>query len=129
MLTVLPHFVWRDRQMHPEVARDALLATPGGLSLQRCAIICHVSPMALRLICALGRQSLVAVLTRCALPLPAYFLADAKHRHGRPAKVYLPTVVHGCVIWHLGYTEDASAAAVTQSYGAFQHAAVQQEPS
>jgi hypothetical protein len=44
-------------------------------------------------------------------------------------KVYLPTVVRGRVIWHLGYTEDASAAALTQSYGAFQHAAVQQEPS
>jgi hypothetical protein len=33
------------------------------------------------------------------------------------------------VLWHLGYTEDASAAALTQSYGAFQRAASQQEPS
>jgi hypothetical protein len=38
-------------------------------------------------------------------------------------------VVHGRVIWHLGYTTEASAAALTQSYGAFQHAAVQQEPA
>jgi hypothetical protein len=38
-------------------------------------------------------------------------------------------VVRGRVIWHLGYTEDASAAALTPSYGALQHAAVQHEPS
>ncbi len=82
VLTVLPHFVLRYRQMHPDVARDALLATHGGLSLERCAVICHVSPMALyRLICALGQQRLVAVLPRCGLPLPAYCLADEKHRH------------------------------------------------
>jgi hypothetical protein len=43
--------------------------------------------------------------------------------------VYLPTIVRGRVIWHLGYTEEASAAAFTQSYQAFQRAAVQQEPS
>ena len=30
-----------------EVARDALLATHGGLSLEWCAVICHISPMAL----------------------------------------------------------------------------------
>jgi hypothetical protein len=45
-----------------------------------------------------------------------------------PLKVYLPTIVHGRVLWHLGYTEDASAAALTQSYGVFQRAAVQHEP-
>jgi hypothetical protein len=32
VFTVLPHFVLRYRRMHPEVARDALLATHGGLS-------------------------------------------------------------------------------------------------
>jgi hypothetical protein len=68
---VLPHFVWRYRQMRPEVARDALLATHGGLSLERCAVIGHISPMALyRLVCAFGHHSLVTVLTRCGLPLP-----------------------------------------------------------
>ena len=42
----------------PEVARDALLATHGGLSLELCAVLYHISPMALyRLVCALGRQS------------------------------------------------------------------------
>ena len=130
VFTVLPHFVLRYRQMRPEVARDALLATHGGLSLELCAVLYHISPMALyRLVCAFGRHSLVTVLTRCRLPLPTYFLADEKHRHCLTAKVYLPTIVQGRVLWHLGYTEEASATAFTQSYQAFQHAAVGQEPS
>src|SRR2546430_8143254 len=130
VFTVLPHFVLRYRQMRPEVARDALLATHGGLSLELCAVIGHISPMALsRLICALGHQSLVAVLTRCGLPLPVYFLADEKHSRCLTDRVYLPTIVSGRVIWHLGYTEAASAAAFTQSYREFQQAALQQEPS
>jgi hypothetical protein len=130
VFTVLPHFVLRYRQMRPEVARDALLATHGGLSLELCAVIGHLSPMALyRLVCALGRQSLVTVLTRCGLPLPAYFLADEKHSHCLRDRVYLPTMVSGRVLWHLGCTEVASAAAFTQSYQAFQRAASQQEPS
>ena len=44
-------------------------------------------------------------------------------------KVYLPTIVRGRVIWHLGYTTEASAAAFTQSYQEFQRTARQQEPS
>jgi hypothetical protein len=116
--------------MRPEVARDALLATHGGLSLELCAVICHISPMALyRLVCALGQQSVVPVLIRCGLPLPVYFLADEKHSHCLTDKVYLPTIVSGRVIWHLGYTKEASAAAFTQSYQAFQRAAFQQEPA
>jgi hypothetical protein len=128
--TVLPHVVLRYRQMHPEVARDALVATHGGLRLALCAVIWHFSPMALsRLICAFGPQSLVVVLTRCGLPLPAYFLADEKHSHGLTDKVYLPTMVCGRVIWHLGYPEEASAAALTQSYQEFQRVAFQHELS
>jgi hypothetical protein len=116
--------------MHPEVVRDVLLATHGGLSLELCAVIGHISPMALyRLVCAFGHQSLVTVLTRCGLPLPVYFLADEKHSHCLRDKVYLPTIVHGRVLWHLGYTEEASAAAFTQSYQEFQRAAVDQEPT
>jgi hypothetical protein len=130
VFTVLPHFVLRYRQMRPEVARDALLATHGGLSLELCAILYDISPMALyRLVCALGQQSLVTVLTRCGLPLPVYFLADEKHSRCLTEKVYLPTIVSGRTTWHLGYTEEASAAAFTESYGAFQRAASQQEPS
>ena len=130
VFTVLPHFVLRYRQMRPEVAREALLATHGGLSLELCAMICHLSPMALyRLVCAFGHQSLVTVLTRCGLALPVYVLADEKHSRCLTEKVYLPTIVCGRVIWHLGYTEDASAVALTQSYGEFQRAASQQEPA
>src|SRR6266705_6153982 len=94
VFTVLPHFVLRYRQMRPEVARDALLATHGGLSLELCAVICHISPMALsRLVCAFGHHSLVTALTRCGLPLPTSFLADEKHRRCPTDKVYLPTIV------------------------------------
>src|SRR6266545_2868819 len=110
VFTVLPHFVLRYRQMRPDVARNALLATQGGLSLELCAVIWHISPMTLyRLVCALGHQSLVPVLTRCSLPLPVYFLADEKHSRCLTEKVYLPTIVRGRVIWHLGYTTEASA--------------------
>ena len=130
VFTVLPHFVLRYRQIRPEIARDALLATHGGLSLELCAVLYHMSPLALyRLICAFGHQSLVPVLTRCGLSLPVYFLADEKHSRCLTAKVYLPTIVSGRLIWHLGYTTAASIAAFTQSYRAFQQAALQQEPS
>jgi hypothetical protein len=130
VFTVLPHFILRYRRMRPEVARAALLATHGGLSLELCAVLCHISPMALyRLLCALGHQSLVTVLPRCGLALPASFLADEKHSRCLTEKVYLPTIVSGRVLWHLGYTEEASAAAFPQSYQVFQRAAVAQEPT
>ena len=62
--------------MSPDVARQALMATHGGLSLEWCATICDISPMALyRLVCALGQHSLVTVLLKCHLPLPVYCLA------------------------------------------------------
>ena len=130
VFTVLPHFVLRYRAMPPNVARNVLVATHGGLSLELCAVIGHISPMALyRLVCAFGHASLVTVLTRCGLPLPTYFLADEKHSHCLTDKVYLPTIVRGRVLWHLGYTTAASAAAFTESYQVFQRAAVQQEPA
>jgi hypothetical protein len=130
VFTVLPHVVLRYRTMHPEVARDALLATHGGLSVELCAVIGYISPMALyRLVCAFGRQRLVTVLTRCGLPLPPYVLADEKHSRCLTEKVSLPTIVCGRVIWHLGYTTEASAVALTQSYQEFQRAAVHHEPS
>src|SRR6266480_6387402 len=121
VFTVLPHFVLRYRQMRPDVARDALLATHGGLSLEWCAVLYHISPMALyRLVCALGQQSLVGVLTRCGLSLPVYVLADEKHSRCLTEKVYLPTIVSGRVLWHLGYSASKSAIAFTESYGDFQ---------
>jgi len=130
VFTVLPHCVLRYRCMGPAVARQALLATHGGLSLAWCAVMCNISPMALyRLICALGHQSVVTVLTRCQLPLPGYLLADEKHSHCLTDRVYLPTLVSGRVLWHLGYSAAKSAAAFTASYGDFQRAALQVEPS
>jgi hypothetical protein len=130
VFTVLPHFVLRYRTMRPDVARDALVATHGGLSLEWCVTICHISPMALyRVICAFGQHSLVSVLTRCGLRLLAYILADEKHSRCLTDKVYLPTIVSGRVIWHLGYSDSKSAVAFTQSYGVFQQAALAQEPS
>jgi hypothetical protein len=99
VFTVLPHFVLRYLSLRPDVARNALLATHGGLSLAFCAVIWHLSPMALsRLVGAFGRQSLVTVLTRCGLPLPTYVLADEKHSRCLTDKVYLPTMVSGRMI-------------------------------
>jgi hypothetical protein len=101
-----------------------------GSSLEPCTVLYNMSPMAVyRLVCALGHQGLVTVLTRCGLLLPTYFLADEKHSQCLAPRVYLPTIVSGRVIWHLDYTEHASAAAFTESYAAFQRAASQQEPS
>src|SRR5262245_60681844 len=101
--------------MHPDVARNALLATHGGLSLALCAVLYHISPLALyRLVCALGQHRLVIVLTRCGLPLPTSFLADEQHRRCLADTVYLPTIVSGRVLWPLGYTTEASATAFTQ---------------
>jgi hypothetical protein len=130
VFTVLPHCVLRYCQMPPAVAQDALLATHGGLSLERCAVLYPLSPMALdRVVWALGQQRLVMVLTRWGLALPGYCLADAQHSRCLTAKVYLPTIVHGRVSWHLGYTEEASTAALTQSYGVLHRTACQQEPT
>jgi hypothetical protein len=129
VFTVLPHFVLRYRTMRPNVARDALLATHGGLSWELCAVICHLSPMAVyRLVCSFGHQSVVPVLTRCGLPLPRYLLADEKHSRCLTERVSLPTIVRGRVLWHLGSSASKSAAAFTESYGAFQRAALAYEP-
>ena len=46
-----------------------------------------------------------------------------------PTRVYLPTIVSGRVLWHLGYSASKSAVAFTESYGEFQRAALEHEPS
>ncbi len=130
VFTVLPHFVMRYRKMKPETAKEVLLATHGGLSLEYCAVLWNVSPMAIyRLICAIGRTHLVTLLTRCRLSIPEYFHADEKHSHCLSEKVYLPTIVCGRVIWHLGYTTDKSAEAFEASYAQFQQDALEMNPS
>jgi hypothetical protein len=130
VFTVLPHCVLRYRQMRPEVARDALLATHGGLSVELWAMLGPLSPMAVsRLLCSCGHQSVVPVLTRCGLPLPNSLLVDEKHSRCLTDKVSLPTIVSGRVLWHLGSSVSKSAAACTESYGDFQRAALAHEPS
>src|SRR5919201_177275 len=113
-----------------------LRARLGGVTIwriqcTRCrAVINHISPMALyRVVCALGQHSLVTVLVKCRLPLPAYILADEKHSYCLTERVYLPTIVSGRVIWHLGYSDAKSAAAFTASYGQFQQAALEHDAS
>jgi len=130
VFTVLPHFCLALSSYTPAVARNALLATHGGLSLELCAVISHISPMAIyRLVCAFGHQSLVPVLTRCRLPLPTYVLADEKHSHCLRDRGVFAHDCQGPCDLALGYTEEASAAALTQSYQAFQRAAFQHEPT
>ncbi len=95
VFTVLPHFVLRYRKMKAEIAKKVLLATHGGLSLELCAVIENICPMAVyRLVCSIGRNSLVKLMIRCHLPLPEYFIADEKHTHCLDKRVYLPTI--GC---------------------------------
>lgn len=129
VFTILPHFVLRYRSMSPEHAKQALLAVYGGLSLEWTAMVVpDVSPMGVyRLLCSMGHASMVSVLVRCGLPLPRYFLADEKHSTCLGMKVYLPTIVSGRVIWHLGYTTDKSAASFQRSYAEFQQAALRHE--
>ncbi|MFN8455227.1 MAG: hypothetical protein U0401_11270 [Anaerolineae bacterium] len=130
VFTILPHFVLRYSGVPPAVAKKALLATHGGLSLEWTATLLNVSPMAIyRLVCTFGRTALVRVLTRCQLPLPPYLLADEKHSHCLTEKVYLPTLVEGRVIWHVGYTEDKSAEAFEAAYAQFQQATRLIEPT
>lgn len=130
VFTIMPQFVLRYRSMTPEHAKQALLAVYGGLSLEWTAMVVpDVSPMGVyRLLCSFGHASLVSGSVRCGLPLPPYLLADEKHSTCLGMKVYLPTIVSGRVIWHLGYTTDKSAASFQQSYAEFQQAALRHDP-
>ncbi len=130
VFTVPPHCVLRYRQRRPDVARNALLAPHGGLRLERCAGSCPLAPLAIsRLVWAFGPQRLGAVLTRGGLPLPGSFVADEKPRHCLAAKVSLSTMIRGRALWHLADTENARAAAGTQSYGELPRAGFPQAPA
>ena len=116
--------------MPPEVARTALLATHGGLSVARWAVMGQIAPLALyRRGCAFGHHSLVTVLTRCGLSLPVSLLADEQPRRGLADQGSLPTMARGRVLGHVGYPAEARARALTQSYQELQRVAVQQEPA
>jgi hypothetical protein len=79
--TVLPHVVWRSRSRPPAVAREALVAIPGGRSLEWWAGSGPLSPMTRsRLVGALGQHRLMTVLTRCGLARPPDVRADEPHR-------------------------------------------------
>ena len=69
------------------------------------------------------------MLTRGGVPLPVSCLADEKHSRCLTAKVSVPTIVSGRLLWHLGDIEAASTAALTQAYRAVPQAALQQEPA
>jgi hypothetical protein len=94
-----------------------------------CNHLPHLTDGPVRLICVLGQHSLVTVLVKCRLPLPTYILADEKHSRCLTERVYLPTIVSGRVIWHLGYSVSKSSAAFTRSYSEFQCVASQEDPS
>lgn len=129
VFTVLPHFVLRYSFLSPQAAEKAILAVHGGLSLENCSRLFDMSPMAIyRLILIFGRRCLVDILLMSGLTLPEYFLADEKHSHVRDMKVYLPTIVEGRVIWHLGYCEDKSADSFEKSYGDFKDASNRLNP-
>ena len=64
--------------------------------------------------CARARKPR-AVLTRCGLPLPSTSWPTSNITRCLTEKVYLPTIVCGHVLWHLGSSRDASAALFTQS--------------
>jgi len=81
------------------------------------------------MVCSIGRNCLVKLLTRCHLPLPQYFIADEKHSHCLDKRAYLPTIGCGRVIWHLGYTTAKSVVAFAASYGEFKRAALTIDPS
>jgi hypothetical protein len=108
-----------------------MLASYGGLSLEWSAqVFPDVSAMAVyRLLCSFGQAGVVSVLARCHVPLPEYMLADEKHSSCGGDKVYLPTIVCGRVVWHLGYTQDKSADAFEASYGEFCQATRAVEPT
>ena len=131
VFTVLPHFVLRYRQMRPEVARDALLATHGGLSLEWCAVIGHISPMALyRLVCALGQQSsggradagVVCLCRGISWPMKSTVSASPTRCTCPPSSVAACSGTWATVT-------SKSAVAFTASYGVFQRAALPHEPS
>ena len=130
VFTVLPHFVLRYRKMSPDIASKALLSSHGGQSLEISSIILNISPMAIyRLVCSLGKACLVKLLTRCGLSLPEYFEVDEKHSACLTDKVYLPTVVRGHLIWHMGYTKDKSALEFEKSYSQFRQAGLSYDPT
>jgi hypothetical protein len=128
--SILPHFVLRYRSMSPDVAKRALIASNGGLSLENTSMILNISVMSIYcFICSIGVWHVATTLLRAGLSLPHYWLADEKHSKCRADKGYLPTIVEGRVIWHLGYSEGATAEKFKASYAQFQQIALKEDPT
>jgi hypothetical protein len=124
VFTVLPHFVLRYHQMPPEVARDALLATHGSLSLELCVVIGHISPMALyRLICALG-QVTSALLDQAHNALERKLFAIKGFHHLRGSQqAFLIGVAHLYnLVPYQRRAQHAGQCGVEWKAGAYRHA-------
>jgi len=92
-------------------------------------VICNISPWLSIAWFVPGSAESGGRMTRCGLPLPVYILADEKHSAVSPTGCICQPSPVGRVIWHLGYSESQSAAALTESYGVFQRAALKHKPS
>ncbi len=128
--SVLPEFVLRYTGLNPLEARSCLYNSFYGASLEVNFALFGVSAMQqYNYFCAIGRNSLVKILINCSLELPAYPIFDEKHCKCRSDKSYLPTIVEGRVIWHLGYVESLSEDTLTANYGIFKENAQNELPN
>ena len=123
--SILPHFVQRYRSMPPSVAQNALIAVNGGLSLENTSLILNISAMSIwRLFISIGQFHVAQTLLKTGLSLPSYFQADEKHTKRLKEKAYLTTIVDRQLVWHLGWSDKASAQAFENSYRSFQQVAL-----
>jgi len=105
-------------QMRPEVARDALLATTGAQSGALCGDLPHLAYGALSSALCARPSQMVTALTRWGCPCPRMSWPMKSIVTVLTDKVYLPRL---SVPRHLalGYTENASAAALPSPIRSF----------
>ena len=122
--SILPEFALRYTGLPPAKAWKCLYNSYYGASLEVNSSLFGVPVMqSYNYICAIGRNNLVKMLTNCGLPLPKYLISDEKHAKCQSEAVYLPTIVSGRVLWHLGYCESLSETSLTENYGIFKESA------
>ncbi len=118
--SVLPEFVLRYTGLKVFDARNCLYNCYYGASLEVNFNLFEVPAMQqYNYLCAIGRVELVKTLINSALSLPDYIICDEKHSKTEGGKSYLPTIVSGRVLWHLGYTEGLTELELTKNYGEF----------
>ena len=82
VFTVLPHFVLRYRKMTQEIAKKALIATHGGLSLEICGVIENVCPMAIYRLVSAHKILRIGTLNNITLVLArAHYRNRHRNRH------------------------------------------------